>query len=198
MMYGSWQFGRPGQELRKPQRQVRVRLQTAGHEAVFFNGPIAELLDAGELEAHERLHALGPDLMSDTFDADEAFRRLSRRPDRELGDAVLDQTIVAGIGNIYKSEGLFLAGLDPRRPVCDVSRREADRIWSVTAPLMWQDARRSGPITTLDRHLRRGRDRHWVYRRRTRPCFRCEAPIEMVRQGELQRSTYFCPGCQRP
>jgi formamidopyrimidine-DNA glycosylase len=197
MMYGSWQFGRPEMELRKPEERVRLRLRSESHEAVFFNGPIMELLTSAELASHPRISALGPDLMAADFDADEAWRRLQREPNRALGDAVLDQRIVAGIGNIYKSEGLFCASLDPRRAVSTVTREQADRIWAVTSRMMWADARRSGPIVTLDLAVQRNGDRHWVYRRRGHRCFRCSGPIDMLRQGELKRTTYFCADCQR-
>lgn len=196
MIYGSWQFGAPGMTLRKPQRQVRLRLRTVEREAVFFNGPVMELLTPEELAAHGRLTRLGPDVMSDTFDGNEAWCRLFLDAQRETGDAVLDQRIVAGIGNIYKSESLFLTGILPTRMVSSLGRQQVDRLWNMARHLMWRDARRSGPIVTLDDPLRRDGDRHWVYRRRGRPCFRCGTRIEMVRQGELRRATYFCPTCQ--
>jgi formamidopyrimidine-DNA glycosylase len=195
MMFGSWQVGRPGMKLRKPQERVRVRLRTAEREAVFFNGPVAELLTAEELAAHARLNALGPDLLAEEFDRQEAWRRLQADPNREIADAILDQTIVAGIGNIYKSEGLFLAGIDPRTAAGALPRPVVDRLWRTLIPLM-----RKG-IT--DRRMRtrprpkEGEDHHhWVYRRRGLPCFRCGSSILRIVQGKMKRSTYWCPTCQ--
>lgn len=196
MMYGSWQFGRPPLKLRKPEKNVRLRLCTATHEAVFFNGPVVELLTTGELRTHKRLTSLGPDILHPGFDRDQAWERLRRADDRPLGDAVLDQRIVAGIGNIFKSEGLFLAGLDPRATVESLHRTQVERLWDRLIPVMLENARRSGPVVTLHRSLRRGGERHWTYRRLGRPCFRCNSMIEMVRQGELRRTTYFCVRCQ--
>ncbi|MGD8868588.1 MAG: DNA-formamidopyrimidine glycosylase family protein [Gemmatimonadales bacterium] len=196
LMYGSWQFGRPGMQLRKPEKNVRVRLVTADREAVFFNGPVVELLTEEELVAHEKLNALGPDVLHEDFDRDEAWRRLQAQAIRAIGDAVLDQTLVAGIGNIFKSEGLFLASINPLAPVAAVSRGQLERFWDVLIPIMNQSARRAGPIVTLDKSLRRNGERHWVYRRTGRPCYRCGTLIEMFRQGQLKRTTYRCPGCQ--
>ncbi|MGD8700246.1 MAG: DNA-formamidopyrimidine glycosylase family protein, partial [Gemmatimonadales bacterium] len=136
MMYGSWQFGRPGKSLRKPAKNVRLRLTTAKSEAVFFNGPVVELLTEAELRAHEKLNALGPDILHQDFDRDEAWRRLQTTPSRAIGDALLDQTLVAGIGNIFKSEGLFLAGVNPLAPVDLITPSQAMRIWDVTIPIM--------------------------------------------------------------
>jgi len=195
MQYGSWQVGAPGQELRKEPRYVRLKLLTSLHEAVFFHGPVVEILTLDELAAHPRLHELGPDLLAEPFDREEANRRLATS-DRPIGDAVLDQRLVAGIGNIYKSEGLFLAGIDPRREAPAVDRPALDRLWDALAPLMHEGVARFGPTTTLPPELRSAGDRNWVYRRRGRPCFRCGTPIEMLRQGDLKRATYFCPRCQ--
>ena len=196
LMFGSWQVGNPDMKLRKPSKHVRLRLRTSWREAVFFHGPVVELLTEEERARHAKLKALGPDLLHDHFDRDEVWRRLQRDPAREIGDAILDQTIIAGIGNIYKSEGLFVAGIDPRRRVAEVERADVERVWDVAIPMMWEGARTYGPITTLPADLQKGRTRNWVYRRNKKPCFQCGATIEMIRQGPMQRTTYFCPHCQ--
>lgn len=196
LMYGSWQVGKAGMRLWKDPRYVRLRLRTAAHEAAFFHGPVVELLTPEERKSHPRLRTLGPDLMSPGFDRDVAWRRLQKRGTREVGDAVMDQRIVAGIGNIYKSEGLFLAEIDPRRRTDNVSRQDIERLWDVVIPLMWQGAKTHGPITTLPESLRKGGERNWVYRRRGRPCFRCGVDITLFHQGQLRRATYVCPACQ--
>jgi DNA-formamidopyrimidine glycosylase len=196
MMYGSWQVGRPGMALTKAERQVRVRLRTAEHEAVFYNGPVTELLTPEELATHERLRALGPDIMSSEFDRDEAWRRIQHDRAREVGDAVLDQTIVAGIGNVYKSEGLFLAGINPHEPTGRVNREEIETLWKETIPLMWYGVDHAPPIVTLPEELRSETERNWVYQRSRRPCFRCDDTIRMTRQGEHKRSSFHCPTCQ--
>lgn len=196
MMYESWQIGKVGMKLRKQVRHVRLRLRTVRHEAVFFHGPVVEVLTPKELAGHPRLKSLGPDLLSPKFDREEVWRRLKRERDREIGDVVLDQRIVAGIGNIYKSEGLFLAEMDPRRRVETLTTREIERLWEVLIPLMWLGANTRGPVTTVPERLQHSGDRNWVYRRRGEPCFRCGTAIVMFRQGELDRTTYYCPNCQ--
>ncbi len=198
MMFGSWQVGPSGMSLRKEESDVRLRLRSREREAVFYHGPVMELLTDEELEEHEYLQSLGPDLLDLEFDRGEAWNRLRSEPELPVGAAVLRQELVAGIGNIFKSEGLFRAGLDPRRTVSELTRAEADRIWNRTRPLMRRNVERSGAIVTLPPELadEDERIRYWVYRRRGRPCRECGADVRMIRQGRHDRSTYFCPVCQ--
>ena len=197
MMFGSWQFGKPGMALRKPAERVRLRLRTRSHEAVFFSGPVVELLTPEQLATHPRLSLLGPDILAEDFDRDEAWRLLTRFPDRQIGEAVLDQTVVAGIGNIYKSEALFLARIEPRSAVGGLPRAVLDRLWRTVIPLMRQGVSQGRMRTRL--MSREGRDdRFWVYQRRGKPCFRCGSTIERIKQGNPPRSSYLCPQCQGP
>jgi endonuclease-8 len=193
MQYGSWQVGEPGMALRKAPRFVRLKLRTGHHEAVYYHGPVMEILTQPEISTHESLAALGPDIMQETFDARDVGRRLRRDTDREIGDAILDQRIVAGIGNIFKSEGLFLARIDPRQPAGDVSSAARNRLWKALRPIMRASVDHIGPTITRPA----ADERHWVYRRRGHPCLVCGSPIAMIRQGELLRATYYCPVCQR-
>ena len=196
MQYGSWQVGPIGQELRKEARFARLRITTGKHDIVYYHGPVMEVLTRGELAVHERFQSLGPDLLSDTFDRHSAITSLGAS-DREIGDAVLDQRIVAGIGNIYKSEGLFLAAIHPLRLASDVRDHELDVFFDELIPLMQEGRFKYGATKTLPEELRfEPWYRNWVYRRRAQPCFVCATPVEMVRQGEFQRATYFCPHCQ--
>jgi DNA-formamidopyrimidine glycosylase len=195
MMFGSWQFGKPGMSLRKAAHQVRLRLRTSGQEAVFFNGPVVELLTPEELASHPRLRALGPDVLAADFDRGEAWRRLQMEPGREVADAIIDQTIVAGIGNIYKSEGLFLAAIHPRAPVSVLRRTDVDHLWDILIPLMRRGTRTGRIRTGPDKKGGKGRQ-HWVYRRRGQACAQCGTKIVRTVQGKTQRSTYFCPDCQ--
>lgn len=197
MQYGSWQIGARGMELRKEAKYVRLRLATAAHEAVFFHGPVVELLSPDELAQHGALAALGPDVMASDFDRDEAARRVAVAGERPIGDVVLDQRVMAGLGNIFKSEGLFLARVDPRRPAAGVSRAELERLWDDLIPIMWSGTQRYGKTTTTPPELQQAGHLHYVYRRRGHACLVCGAKIEMLRQGELERSTFFCPVCQR-
>ena len=203
LMYGSWQVGEPGMELRKLERQVRLRLRTARHEAVFFNGPVVDIMTVEDLATYEPIQSLGPDVMSDDFDRDEAWRRLQRHPQVEIAVALLDQTIVAGIGNIFKSEALFAAAVNPRAPVAWISRAEADRIWTVVTGMMRANITVTGPLCTTTPELIGEGRRLYVYRQTNKPCAplpdrrRCEGLVEQFRQGRHPRTTYWCPSCQR-
>ena len=202
LMYGSWQVGEPGMKLRKKESQVRLRLRTANHEAVFFNGPVVDIMTDEELAQYEPVASLGPDVMKDDFDHDEAWRRLQQHADMQIGPALLDQTIVAGIGNIFKSEALFVAGIDPRREVGYLSRDEVERIWDAVIPMMWASAEDVGPIVTTSPELQ-GQGRNlYVYHKTNQPCVgrpdgaECEGTVEQFRQGKNDRTTYWCPACQ--
>lgn len=198
MQYGSWQVGAPGMVLRKKASYVRLRLVTHAHEAVFYHGPVVELLTAGELAAHGALLALGPDLMAPEIDRAEIFRRLAALGDRPLGDAVMDQRALAGVGNIFKSEGLFLARLDPRRPAASVSPEELGRFLDAVVPLMWKGTERFGRTVTVPPDVQATSGAaHWVYQRKGKPCLACGMRVEVLPQGDLGRKTYFCPACQR-
>ena len=197
MQYGSWQVGPLGQKLRKDPRFARLRLATPRFEIVFFHGPVMEVLSVEELAAHERFNSLGPDLLHENFSAGAVSAAVQAQGDREIGDVVLDQRIVSGIGNIYKSEGLFLATIHPRRPAKNVSAEELTVFFEQLIPLMQAGRRVYGMTITLPSDLQlEPWMRNWVYQRRGQPCFVCATKIEMFRQGDFQRTTFFCPHCQ--
>lgn len=197
MQYGSWQVGAVGQDLRKEARFARLRLTTAVSEVVFYHGPVMEVLSLEELAAHERFNSLGPDLLHDDFPVATVLTAVKAQGDREIGDVILDQRIVSGIGNIYKSEGLFLATIDPRRPARTITAWEMDVLFEELIPLMQAGRYVYGMTVTLPPDLRlEPWMRNWVYQRRGQPCFVCATPIQMIRQGEFQRATYFCTHCQ--
>ena len=198
MQYGSWQVGSGREPLRKAARFVRLRIDTPTRRGVFFHGPVMEVLSREEFAAHERFHSLGPDVLHPNFDAGAVHSAISAQGEREIGDVVLDQRVVAGIGNIYKSEGLFVATIDPRRPASSLHLEETTTFFAEVIPLMEAGRQRFGMIETLPEELRHEPwMRTWVYRRRGQPCFVCGTPIQMLRQGAFQRTTYFCRECQR-
>jgi formamidopyrimidine-DNA glycosylase len=197
MQYGSWQVGPLGQILRKEVRFARLRLTTPVSEVVFYHGPVMEVLSLEELAAHERFTGLGPDLLHDDFSAAAVRGAVKAQGERAIGDVILDQRIVSGIGNIYKSEGLFLAAIDPRRPGRSITASELNVLFDELIPLMQAGRYVYGMTVTLPADLQlEPWMRNWVYRRRGQPCFVCATPIQMIRQGEFQRATYFCPHCQ--
>ena len=188
-MSGSWHRYAPGEAWRRPKRQATVVLETASSVAVCFNAPVAELLDERALERSAPLSTLGPDLLSNDFETEVAVARLRERDATPLGEALLDQRAVAGIGNVYKSELAFLAGRDPFAPL---SALDDDALLELLA-----DARRllRANVRGGARSTRPGGGL-WVYGRAGRPCRRCGTLIRVRRQGEQGRLTYWCPRCQ--
>jgi len=200
-MSGSWHIYRPGEAWQRPRREMRVLVGTTAFDAVGFSVPVAEFLTQADMARQDDLRLMGPDLLGETFDEDEAIRRFRRQQPLEMADAILNQRVVAGAGNIYKSEVLFLCGVNPFAPVREVSD-ETLRAIVRTARTHLQanvtDPR--GGITTY-RGYRRGpgRDasqRRYVYGRADKPCRTCGTPIRVKAQGPHARLTYWCPVCQ--
>ncbi len=191
-MDGSWHLYPRGERWRGgPAHQVRVLLETADRQAVGYRLHDLALVRRGE-ESTVVGH-LGPDLLGTDWDLDEAVRRLSSEPDREVGPALLDQRNLAGIGNLYKTEVLFLHGVWPWSPVGVVA--ELPRLVDRARRLLELNRERPAQITTGD--PRRGRE-HWVYGRHGRGCLRCGTPVRVTGQGDppYQRLSYWCPRCQ--
>ncbi|HEX6129272.1 MAG TPA: DNA-formamidopyrimidine glycosylase family protein [Candidatus Limnocylindria bacterium] len=194
-MRGSWHRYRVGEAWRLPESRASAMLRTESAVAVCFDAPEVELLSAAELAQHPLLSSLGPDLLGITFDADEAVQRLLAAPATPLGEALLNQRAVAGIGNVYKSEVCFLERLDPWSPVSGMDPH-ALRAALVTARRLLQANLRGGARVTTGVGAP-GRSL-WVYGRAGRPCRRCGTLIVGRRQGEQGRMTYWCPHCQPP
>jgi len=192
-MSGSWHRYRPGEAWRRPMHQASAILETPESVAVAFNTPVVELLTDADLRRSVPLTTLGPDLLARDFDADEALRRLRDRNDEQLGNALLDQRAVAGIGNVIKSEVAFLEGLDPWTPVSTLTDDELRAALATARRILRENTRGGARVTTGNRG--RGQEL-WVYGRPGRPCRRCGTAIRMDRQGELARLTYWCPRCQ--
>ncbi|MCV0402090.1 MAG: Fpg/Nei family DNA glycosylase [Chloroflexi bacterium] len=192
-MSGSWHRYRPGEAWRRPMREASAILETPESVAVAFNTPTVELLTDADLRRSRPLRELGPDLLGATFEADDALARLRVRGDEELGNALLDQRAVAGIGNVYKSEVAFIERLDPWSLVARFEDAELERALRTARRLLQANTRGGARVTTAS--PRRGHEL-WVYGRAGRPCRRCGTPIEMGRQGELARQTFWCPRCQ--
>ena len=187
-MDGVWQTGRPGQKWRRPGYLARVILATATAEAIAFELKTTALIPASREQ--DVVGHLGPDLLGPDWDPAEAVRRLAADPDRNLGLALLDQTNLAGIGNVYRSEVLFLFGIHPRSPVSRA--RDLERLVTRSQQLLFANRDRTERTTTGDTAPGR---RTWVYgRRRGAPCLRCGTPI---RREEFEgRPVYWCPSCQ--
>jgi endonuclease VIII len=188
-MTGMWGVYGPGRTGSRPTRSARrawIVLRSADHEVVEFDGPLLELITEGRTRFDQRLAALGPDVLAAEFDSRRFLARLrSDDQTRTLGDALLDQRNVAGIGNIWKAEGCWEAAVDPWRAVGGVSDDEAVAIIDAVRPRMSRSA-------TLGHRAIEPR----VYGFAGRPCPRCGAAIVARGQGDANRTTYWCPGCQ--
>jgi len=190
-MHGSWHIYRPGERWQKPAAFARTVIETDDFVAVCFSAPVVEWVGAGSEPTHSVLSRLGPDVLDPGFAEEEALARLRANPDREIGDALLQQGIVAGIGNIWKSETLFRCRVDPFAAVAALPDAELSRIVREARKLMARSANASGA------RAKTALSGGWeVYRRSGKPCRRCGAAIIMRRQGSDRRSTYFCPHCQ--
>ena len=193
-MSGSWHRYRPGETWRRPARQASAVLETAESVAVAFNTPVVELLTDADLRRSRALTTLGPDLLGAEFDTEEALRRLRERNGEQLGNALLDQRAVAGIGNVYKSEVAFLERLDPWAPVAAYEDGELTAALRTARRLLQANTRGGARITTGSGARGEGL---WVYGRAGRPCRRCGTLIQLRRQGDLARQTFWCPRCQQ-
>ncbi|MFJ4095893.1 DNA-formamidopyrimidine glycosylase family protein [Kitasatospora sp. NPDC089913] len=192
-MDGRWTVFAPGERWTGgPAAQIRVVLGTALGTAVGYRLPVVELLrtaDEQRVVGH-----LGPDLLGPDWDRAEAVRRLGADPGRPLGEALLDQRNLAGIGNVYANELCYLAGVTPWTPVGELP--DLDRLAARAHLLLDANRLRPGHITTGDTRHGRG---HWVYGRAGRPCARCGTQVLTAQHGAppQDRPAYWCPYCQR-
>jgi endonuclease-8 len=202
-MNGSWHLYRHGERWWRGPQAMRVRLDTADWVAVAFDVPVAEFVTAKQLASTVAVAKLGPDLLGREFDRDEAVRRLLASAHQPIAMSVLDQRLVAGIGNIYKSEVLFLAGVHPFTPAGSVAKDVLEKMLEIARGLLqdnvvdgtspriqtYRNLRMTNPASNHDESL-------WVYGRAGKPCRKCGTPIEMKKMGVDARSTYWCPSCQ--
>lgn len=194
-MTGSWHLYRHGERWRKPRHLARFELQVATWVAVCFSAPVIELLSARQVARHRALAALGPDALDEDADLRQARLRLDERAEWTIGEALLDQRMLAGVGNVYKNEVLFIHRLDPWRRVADIDGETRDAVLATAVRLMRDNVGedRLRRVTTSGG----GGDLH-VYGRHRRPCPRCQRPIAVARQGDQGRLTYWCRSCQGP
>ncbi len=193
-MTGSWHIYRHQQPWRKPAANAGVVLTTASHVVVNFSPKFLELVSEQAIRRNTYLQRLGPDMMLAKTDVADVLPRIRRCDPVPIGEAVMNQTIAAGIGNIYKSESLFLGKLDPWTLVGELSDQQLLDYFRLTQRLMRRN-RQGGQRTT--RFAMDG-PRLWVYGRSGDPCLVCGEKICLRRQGEQGRTTYWCRDCQQP
>ena len=225
-MNGSWHIYRAGERWQRPARDMRVLVGTADVVAVGFTVPIAALLTPQDLARHKELSALGPDLLADASGAavlgaavlsarvpgarvpgaahgtiNEVVRRLRAHDRDAIADVLLNQRVVAGIGNVLKSEILFVAGVFPFRTVGSLSDAELLRLIDASRELLRATvmSRAQTLSPAVGRRTTRSLDPNaklWVYSRGGKPCRRCGARIESRKTGLDARVTYWCAQCQ--
>jgi endonuclease-8 len=196
-MAGTWRLFRPGERRSGGKdHEIRVILGNPEWEAIGYRLQLVELIATAD-EATAVGH-LGPDLLGPDWDEVEAVRRLECMPDRAVAEALLDQRNLAGIGNLYKTEVLFLTGITPWTTVDDVK----DLTGLVRRARRLLRANRDHSAQTTTGSLRRGEE-HWVFERQNRPCRRCGSRIRSAMQGArsdrpvpYDRVCYWCEVCQ--
>jgi endonuclease-8 len=184
MMWGSWRIFLNGKPWDKPRHRARLILHTSTHDAVAFSAPIVRLLTPSELEKDPMSGDLGPDPLREDFSPKAFFRLLAAQNSREIGEVLLDQRVIAGIGNILRIEILFGAHIHPHRKVADLSGAEKEELlrWILMLTKTWMKEI--------------GKPKSWIriYRKSGHPCPQCGSTIDFFRQAN--RITYACARCQ--
>jgi endonuclease VIII len=205
LMFGSWRIYGARSNIERDPRIMEI-IRTDKHRAVLRGGSVFELLPAGTLEKHPSIKKLGPDVLGESFDEKLALKNLKKQPDTEIGVALLDQEILAGIGNYLKSEILFLTRTNPRARISELSDKELREILRVSREVTrfsFENSSYTVPPEIRARLDEQGMSpytvgrRHYVFRRTNKPCWTCGTPIRQFRQGPGKgRVTYACPNCQ--
>ncbi len=204
LMSGSWHIYRVGERWKRARSHMRIVLGTAEMVAVAFDVPVARFYTARTLERFAAVAGLGPDLLGKQFAADEAAARLREHGDEEVGNVLLNQRVMAGIGNAFKSEICFACGVHPFRKIATLSPQEIDCLIATARRFLAAnvaDGAQDGIVTYTGGRRTTGSSnpaaRLWVYRRAGEACRRCGTTIVTCKQGTGARSTFWCPDCQK-
>jgi endonuclease-8 len=213
LMSGSWHIYRTGEKWWMPKKAMRVVIRVGppenlmGFEAVAFNVPVAEFHTARSLERSSQVSKLGVDVLGDEYSVEAGVKAMreygAAHPEAEIAVVLLNQRVMAGLGNVYKSEVPFAAGVNPFRSMSTITDREMEKMAEVSQKYMCAnvvDGKGDGIVTYAGNrrttHAMNAGDRLWVYGRQGQECRRCGAAIMMRKQGSQVRSTYWCPSCQ--
>lgn len=203
LMSGSWHIYRRGERWRRGRAHMRMMIANQSFEAVAFDVPVARFYTARTLARNSAIPRLGPDLLRGDFSWEDAAARIAAHPDDAIGEVLLHQGVIAGLGNVYKSEVCFVCGVSPFARVRELSAGQIASLISTARGLLAanvqdgsgdQRVTYTGPRRTT--HAGDARQRLWVYGRRGQECRRCGATILTRKQGHAARSTYWCPQCQ--
>lgn len=196
-MTGSWHVYGANERWLKPRRWAKLVLEVGEVTAVCFSAPVCELVTRGQVDRHPGLATLGPDALAGTVDLAEARRRLDLRGAALVGEALLDQRVLAGIGNVYKNEVLFIHRVDPWSLVEEVPAGTRNDLLATAARLLRANVA-PGTLRRVTTDPSEGGVGYYVYGKAGRPCGRCGTKIRVAPQGEHARLTYWCPSCQGP
>ena len=213
LMSGSWHIYRVGEKWWMPRARMRCAIECGDFVAVAFNVPVAEFHTERSLARYSQVPKLGVDALGDEYTVEKGVQALKARasshPDDEIAVVLLNQRVIAGLGNVYKSEVAFAAGVNPFRAMRTITEREMEVMAEVSQKWLLANVNdgKDGSSTGGERivtysgnrrttHSMNTSDRLWVYGRQGQECRRCGAPVQMRKQGEQARSTYWCPSCQ--
>ena len=204
LMSGSWHIYRPGEQWKRRRDDMRIVVATADFEAVAFKVPVAEFHTAASLARRESFNKLGTDVLAEEFDEQKAAEQLRSRPELEVGEALLKQSLMAGIGNVYKSEISFACGVNPFRKVATLADDEVKCMVAKARIFLLANVKETsgdGIVTYTGLRRTTGRsdpgERLWVYGRKNEPCRKCGTLIRSYKQGVDARITFWCPNCQK-
>jgi endonuclease VIII len=205
LMNGSWHIYRPGERWQQPAANMRIVIETSDFVAVGFSVPVAEMYTAQSLARERRIPPAASDVLGRDFDEGSAVESLLASGDLQLGEALLRQKVLAGVGNVFKSEICFAAGLHPFRKVATLKREQAAEVVSIARRQLGSNVLEESGDGIVTYRGRKRRTTHrddpgeslWVYGRSGQPCRRCGELIRRRLQGGDARATYWCPHCQR-
>jgi endonuclease-8 len=204
LMSGSWHIYRPGERWQKPASHMRIVIENSDYVAVGFTVPVAQMHTAQSLARNRQIPQLAIDVLSEAFDAAAAARRLLAHTDEELADVLLHQEVLAGVGNVFKSEICFVTGLNPFCKVAALTAEQVDGVIAAARKLLAANVLEDSGDAIVTYGGRKRRTTHesdpsaslWVYDRKGEPCRRCGELIRKRMQGPDARVTFWCPRCQ--
>jgi endonuclease-8 len=204
LMNGSWHIYRPGETWMQPYRNMRIFLENSSYVAVGFKVPVAEMHTADSLARQKRIPAAEIDVLNPAFDNAEAMRRLLARRDEAIADALLDQSVIAGVGNVFKSEICFVTGIHPYCPVTALTAAQIGAVIDAARRLVGANVLEDSGERIVTYGGRQRRTTHasapgeslWVYGRAGELCRRCGTSVRRRIQGDDARITFWCPRCQ--
>jgi len=204
LMSGSWHIYRPGERWQQPRMNMRIVLENSDYLAVGFRVPVAKMLRPGELARALRIPGPAIDVLSEDFNAAEVERRMLAHPDEEVADVLLHQEVIAGVGNVFKSEICFVTGINPFCKVTALTQNQAQESIAIAQKLVAANVLEDSGDSIVTYGGRKRRTTHesdptaslWVYGRNGEPCRRCGDRIRRRIQGPDARVTFWCPRCQ--